>query len=499
MNNTKKLKLNSILGLLYQLVVLISGLIIPRFILMFYGSEVNGLVSSINQFIGIISFLEMGIGAVVQSALYKPIANKNFSKINHILSETQNFFRKLGFILVIYICGLIIFFPQITNSPFDFIGTGFLIFALSLRMFSEYFMGMTLQLFLNSAQLNYIMYLTSVFIVVGNTIISIFTIYLGFPIQFVKLLSGLIFMVKPLIMYFYVNRKFKFVNLNVNYESSAIPQKWNGIANQISYTVTNSTDIVVLTLFSSLENVSVYSVYNLVIMGLKSFISSLVGGIQSFFGTLIAQEKYTELTNHFSRIEWGFHVLVTFVYGMTSVLINSFALIYTSGVNDANYDVPMFGFILTVSQAIYCIRLPYNELTKAAGHFKQTQQAGIIEAALNVIISIPLVAHFGLIGVAIGTLIAITYRMLFLVFYLSKNILNRPVKLFIKQFVIDIVCFIFVTVVYIVSSPVFSNFVDWILYAALLALIYLIFILIINLTFNRKLVSFLFNRFLRKQ
>ena len=81
----KKLQLNTITSLLLEIVTIVSGFILPRLIMEEYGSSVNGLVNSITQFIGIIAFLEFGVGKVIQSALYKPLAEKDNEQI--IFSE----------------------------------------------------------------------------------------------------------------------------------------------------------------------------------------------------------------------------------------------------------------------------------------------------------------------------------------------------------------------------------------------------------------------------
>lgn len=64
----KRLLYNTVSSLIFQLTTIICGFILPRLILNAFGSEVNGLVNSIAQFLGVISFLELGVGAVVQSA-----------------------------------------------------------------------------------------------------------------------------------------------------------------------------------------------------------------------------------------------------------------------------------------------------------------------------------------------------------------------------------------------------------------------------------------------
>lgn len=59
-----------------QITILICGFIVPKVIITNFGSNVNGLVSSITQFLAYITLLEAGMGPVVKSALYGPIAKK---------------------------------------------------------------------------------------------------------------------------------------------------------------------------------------------------------------------------------------------------------------------------------------------------------------------------------------------------------------------------------------------------------------------------------------
>ena len=58
---TKKAFLNTGTALVYQIIALISGLIVPRLVLQYYGSEVNGVMSSVLQFMNAIGILNIGI------------------------------------------------------------------------------------------------------------------------------------------------------------------------------------------------------------------------------------------------------------------------------------------------------------------------------------------------------------------------------------------------------------------------------------------------------
>ena len=69
-NRTKLFALNTIASALQQIVMFVVGLIIPSICLKYYGSETNGLVSSITQFISYITLIEAGISASMVYYLY---------------------------------------------------------------------------------------------------------------------------------------------------------------------------------------------------------------------------------------------------------------------------------------------------------------------------------------------------------------------------------------------------------------------------------------------
>ena len=135
----KLLAKNTIASLLAQVTVLVCGFILPRFFLQSFGSEVNGMVNSIAQFLGVISFLELGVGAVVESALYKPLAEKNNEEISKVMASANKFFQRLAQILVVYVIVLIFIYPFIANQGFGFLYTATLILAISISSFAQYY------------------------------------------------------------------------------------------------------------------------------------------------------------------------------------------------------------------------------------------------------------------------------------------------------------------------------------------------------------------------
>ena len=103
----------------------------PRLVITYYGTTVNGLINSITQFLGIITYLDLGISAVVQSALYKPLVENNSRKISEIVSAARTFYKTIAKILLVYVFILILAYPCILkNNEFSPIYTGTLIAAL---------------------------------------------------------------------------------------------------------------------------------------------------------------------------------------------------------------------------------------------------------------------------------------------------------------------------------------------------------------------------------
>lgn len=85
MNRTQKFALNSLTSMISQIVVMAAGMITPRLMIATYGSEMNGLVSSLNQFILYITLVEAGIGGAAIYSLYKPLAEQDYDGISSIL------------------------------------------------------------------------------------------------------------------------------------------------------------------------------------------------------------------------------------------------------------------------------------------------------------------------------------------------------------------------------------------------------------------------------
>lgn len=478
---------NSISPLIYQVTTIICGFILPRLILGYYGTEVNGLVNSITQFLAIISFLELGVGAVVQSSLYKPLADNDNITVSKVITSADKFFRRLGYILVIYVVVMLFYYPYLVKLSFSFMFTATLIVAISIRSFAQYFFGIVNRLLLLADQKAYIQYIAQTAAVIANTVGCYILIAFDSSVQVVYGLTSFIFFLQPLAIHLYIKRYYA-LDRQIHYDVEPIKQKWNGVAQHIAAVILSSSDSIVLTTFSTLVNVSIYTVYYLPMSGARLMIMSMISGIDALIGNLWAKQDLAELRKVFGWTEWSIHTGTTLIFTLTAVLIVPFVQVYTHGVNDANYMQPLFGVLLVAANSGHCLRLPYNIMILAAGHYKQTQHNYIIAAVMNIVISIIGVKQFGLIGVTLGTLAAMVYQTVWMAWYNSKNFIQWPMKNFWKQMGVDAVSAL---LIFIISKAFVSDCADyfaWLLLAVKTSLLAVVMLIVVNSLVYRNFI-----------
>lgn len=477
---------NTISASLSQLVTIVCGLVLPRLILQCYGSSVNGLVNSISQFLSAISFLELGVGAVTQTALYGPLANGDIRMQSEVYVSARRFFSKIARILVVYIGILTIAFPFMSSEKCGFTYTATLIVAMGISSFLQYYFGIVNSLFLSADQKSYIQYNLQIITLIINTVCSAILMKCSASIQVVKLSTAVIYCVRPFFLNLYVKKNYH-LDINVKVQGEPIKQKWNGIAQHIAAIVFDSTDIIILTVFSTLKDVSVYSVYYLVVSAIKQLFNTVTSGIQSILGDLYVRDDKNKFKQFFYVVEWAVHTLTVFIMGCTSQLIVPFVLVYTKGVNDANYNQSFFGYIITLAYGLYCLRLPYHMMIRASGKYKETQGSYIYSAIMNIVISAVMVKKFGLIGVAVGTSVAMGYQVLWLLSYVYKNIIFTSKKHCVKLIVIDAISSILgIIVCGVINIATISNWGSLIISGVITTIIWGILVVAFNFLFYRE-------------
>lgn len=416
---------NIICALILQVTTIVSGLIIPRIILGLFGSEVNGLISSVTQFLSYIQLVEGGLGGVVMAALYKPLNEGEQEAVSVIVKTSASFFRTIGFIYLGYLVIVAFLYPIFIDTGFDYKYSILLILVLGIRLIVQYFLSITYQWLLKADRKVYVVTLTQALTNVLNVAFVILSAHFFRDILLIKLCSAFVFLIQPVVFLLYVKKLYG-LNENVKPDKTALGQRWVAFGINLAYFIHTNTDIVILTIFATLYDVSVYSVYFLVIAALKGIVSAVSNAFAPSFGKALAVGEKEAVSKSFDQFECFVQLFAFVLFACGAVLIVPFVMLYTKGVQDADYYQPVFAILIISAELIYCLREPFVQATNAAGMFKETSIHAYIEAGINIIVSIVLVFRLGITGVAIGTLLAMLYRMIAQVIIVNKRILKQP-------------------------------------------------------------------------
>lgn len=497
MKNEKITLVNMVSGLVLQFFTLVSGFILPRIILIYFGSEVNGLVSSLNQFLSYITLVEGGITGVIIANLYKPIVDRDNYKISSILVTADKFYKKIGVFFIVYSVIISIIYPIFFKTPFKFGYVFSLTLILSLTLLVQYMYSLTLITLFNADKKSYVINFTQTLIVFFNIIFALISVFIYPSIHFFKLISGSLFFLQPIIFNQYVKKNYR-IDWNVAPDNSLIKSRWNGFAINLAAFIHNSTDVTVLTFFTDLKTVSIYSVYGLVSSGIKQLINACLSGISHTVGQAYAKKNWEELNQKLDVYEYIVFFLVFFLFTVTILLITPFVQLYTIDVMDTDYNQPLFGFLLVLSEAIYLVKLPHLNLAYSANKFKEIMVPAYIEALLNIVISVSLVKKFGLIGVTVGTIIAMIYRMVFHVYYTSRIVPNRFPKIFYKKLLVFLISAVggFLFCVNLIPFKDIS-ILSWVIHGILYCLIIGVILVLISFVFFRNELKF-FIRYVKR-
>lgn len=446
----KRFLKNSIASLVQQIVTIFLGLILSRFILLAYGSATNGLISSINQFIGLIALMEEGMGVVARVVFYKPLAERDQIQISIAYKTVSRFFTRLSFLLFIYLAVLSIVYPLISKSGYSFGFVSILVLILGLSSIFEYCFGITSQMLL------------------------------------------IVYIIRPLLLCYYTKKRYK-IDTSVSVDKILLSQKNAAWVRHIATYVHTGTDIMLLTLFSNMAWVSVYSVYQYVIHSLSVLASAILNNLEAVFGEAFAKEDKEQLKWLVQKYDLISKIFVGTCFTTCMIVIDSFIGIYTKDIVDIQYFQPVFSGILCIAEMFYCMGLIYQNIYIAAGHIRQTQWMAVLEAVINVFVSLILVRKYHIVGVAGGTLAAMIFKNVIEVYYVKKYILDISLRVLLKNYAVNLGTGAMLVVVFKnIHMVQVANFLHFFGYAAIVFGVCLLGFLCVNLIvfqWFRKVVS----------
>ena len=446
MKDSQKIKNNLIMGILGQLTAVVLGILVPKLVLTNYGSEVNGLLTSVTNMFAYVAIVEAGIAAASCQALYKPIAENNKDRVNEILSATNQYYYKSGLIYFVLILLLSAVYPVLVHSEIPYTTIVLVILFNGFGNVVNYFFHGKYLILLKADGKNYIRTGLETLTNAAKQISKIALIALGVDVVLVQLAAMLASFIQTIYVTLYIKKHYSWIDLKAKPDKSAIAQSKNVFIHEINYLITSNVDTVLLTLFSTLQTVSVYSLYNLLFGMVNRALRTVREALEFKIAHLFHTNK-NEFSQIFRTFETYYLAMAFSAFTITMYFITPFIRLYTADVTDAQYVDAYIPILFVIVNLLACGRYPMDAMVHISGHFKQTQKSAVMESCINLAVSIVLVQFFGICGALLGTVISSLYRVMYLLHYVNKKILNSKLLTTLKSWGIAMITFALIALV----------------------------------------------------
>lgn len=415
-DRTSKVLKNAKISLLFVLVLLFLNFISRSVFINSLGPEILGLNTIATNLIGFLNLAELGISAAIASSLYKPLAENNKKDIAEIIAVQGWMYKKIAYIIMISAIFLMFFFPIIfkkTELPLWYAYSIFGVLLLSSLL--TYFITYK-QVLLVADMKEYKL----IFVIKGAQILKIIfqilaLIYLTNSFFYWVILELIYGISSAMILKKIIEEEYPWLNINKS-EGRKLKDKHQYIIkhtkqlffHKFSAFVLMQTTPIVIFAYASLTMVSIYDNYMMIVIGIVSLTTAVFSSLQPAIGNLVATKKTKEVLNFFyeyASLRFWLASVVCVVFYFQS---NSFISLWVGE-----------EFILEKNVFLCFVIYLFLSLTRVVDPFIYAYSlygdiyAPILEAFINLTLSIVLGYLFGLQGILIGVIVSLLIIIFF--------------------------------------------------------------------------------------
>lgn len=432
---------NSTVALSVFVINLLLQFISRRVFIDCLGTEVLGLNTTAISLLQFLNLAELGVGAAIMSSLYSPLSNNDFIVVSEIVSVQGWLYRNIAFFIMGGSAILMLFFPLIfakMELPLWYAYATFsvLLFSSLLSYFVNY-----KQIVLSADQKEYkIQYSFRVVLLIKliAQIIAVMTFKNGYI--WWLFLEFLFAIFSSIALNITVRRTYPQLKTSVK-EGRELSKKYPIITTRIKqfffhkiagFALTQSSPLVIYA-YTTLTTVAIYGNYMIVVNGALSLLNAIFNGMAASVGNLVAEGKKERLLKVFNELLTSRF----FIVGSCAFIIFELAdglITHWLGAELLLSHTTLF--LIVTLFFLNTVRSVVDSFINAYGLFRDIW-APIVEATLNLSLSVLLGFFYGINGVLSGVLISLlvivyTWKPYFLFHYALHTSVMSYVKIFVK-------------------------------------------------------------------
>lgn len=488
MNKFKKIFANLGMSIISQTIILVLGFVIPRIIMQAYGSDTNGLTSTITQIFTYMALLEAGISQATRNKLFKPVKEDNREEISYWMSVSRRYFRRISIVYFTIVSVLSVVLPFVLNTNVGYVTIAFYIFFEGLTSVVSFYFINTWVSFLNSKGDTYVVNGLTLLNKVLCYGVKILLVLHGINIALIQVGYFLVSILQVILYFMYMKKKYSWINYSMPVKDAVLPDRKSYIIIEIAWTIFSSTDMILLSIFVSTELASVYSVYNLPIVALNGLLNAIYCALNYNLGISYHEnlEKYKKVHDMFNSIFFG---AITVLMSTTYILYIPFVKLYTQGITDVNYIYPMLPLLFCLVQILSWSRFVSGNLFGVAGKIKSVEKISVIEAMIKLMLSVILINLYGIIGALIATVVALPIKVIYCNYVADKAILKRPITKTLAILGVNSVLFAVVVLINTFFNLKIDNYLHFALSGGVIFVIISVISVILNMIVNKDLIK----------
>ncbi len=482
---------NLIFYLVYEVLVFALGIIFPRLIIGTFGSEVNGLTSTITRMLALLNLIQAGAVGAAIFQMYGPVAKNDKQTQSAIIYSSKRYYNKIVIIYVIASLIIGVFYSfrlQSENLSFYLIFWSFIVLTINGVLILRF--NSICDIFISSHQKKYLLTISMIanqFVYYG--LLSIILIFkLHFILMYLAYLCGGVVNVIVNLIFYSKMAKEIIVN-NPENKNFKIPDRRALMLTSIGSEVVTLSPTIIVSTFLGLVPTSIFSIYAVIFTSMKTLINSIQLSFSPIFGNITKTADDNKIRDTYDLIE-----LITIIIGsIASVcvgfLIMPFISLYTRNIADVNYYYPVLGVFVVLYVMIFSFRTAFSFVSTVYGLFKKICVITLVFGGLGIIISVFCTILFGMPYVMIGLLfnqfacsiatLIITKRDI--KWFSLRNLVIRTLFLF------SITCFGMLS--YFMFNPHIDSWGEWLVYAICVGGISIVLIFLYCIIFEGKQIK----------
>lgn len=412
-DRVEKVKKNLVFSYITTFAKTLASFILRTIFIKILSEDYLGVNSLFTDVLNILSFAELGIGNVMNFALYKPVADNDKEKIKSLMAFYKKAYTTIAFVIAGLGLALVPFLDKIINNPnnIEHITTFYLIYLYNTVV--TYFVSYKHSI-ANAEQNNYIVSIINTLSYLATVLVQIIAL-VCFRNYLIYLLSAsVVLTIRLIIESKYFDKKYpllteKNIEKLDDKELKTINKNVRGlIIHKLSDVCVNQTDSLLTSMFSNLAMVGLFSNYKMIMNAISGYISTIFTSTVSTLGNIVAVEKretQLSLFNSYNFINfwiYGFSCLA-FLFLLKPSIIILWGEKYT--IDQYYVFFICLNFYIAGQLTAYC------NFKAANGSFTDDRYLVLFSAILNLVISVILAKTIGLVGIYVGTTITYLFEI----------------------------------------------------------------------------------------